>query len=486
MRFLRRSLTGLFLLCLTLGLLAYAGEVIYSAVEARATKEPRVPERRERVFAVNAQLAEAGTTRPTLTAFGEVQSRRKLELRAKAGGTLVELADAFEEGGQVRTGQVLGRTDPADAQSALDRAESDLLDARAEVREAARGVELARDELAAAREQAALRERAYQRQTDLETRGVGTTATVEVAELAAAQARQAVLASRQALAQAEARVDQADTRLARAGIARDEAERRLGDTRIVAGFSGTLADVAAVQGGLVSVNEQLATLIDADALEVAFRISTAQYARLLDDGGALIRAPVTVTMETFGLELATSAVITRESAAVGEGQTGRLLFARMDAPAGMKPGDFVSVSIREPALSDVVRLPATARGSDGQVLVVDAENRLEAIPVTLVRRQGDEILVRGDTLEGRRVVTNRSPLLGLGIKVRVLDASPDAPASEKIAMLELTEDRRARLIAFVEDSVEMPKDVKTRLLAQLTQARVPEHTVTRLERRMGG
>ena len=45
---------------------------------------------------------------------------------------------------------------------------------------------------------------------------------VGTAELAAAQARQTVLGSRQALAQAEARVDQAATRLVRAEIAQAE------------------------------------------------------------------------------------------------------------------------------------------------------------------------------------------------------------------------------------------------------------------------
>ena len=46
MRFLRQSLTGLFLLSLTLGLLVYAGQIIFSAVQDRMADEPRMPERR--------------------------------------------------------------------------------------------------------------------------------------------------------------------------------------------------------------------------------------------------------------------------------------------------------------------------------------------------------------------------------------------------------------------------------------------------------
>ena len=46
MRFFRQGLLGLFLLSLTLGILAYAGQTLRLAVEARMAREARVPERR--------------------------------------------------------------------------------------------------------------------------------------------------------------------------------------------------------------------------------------------------------------------------------------------------------------------------------------------------------------------------------------------------------------------------------------------------------
>lgn len=485
MRFLRQCLTGLFLVSLTLGILAMAGFTIFSAVKERLASKPHIPERRERMYAVNVITAREQVNIPVLTAFGDVQSRRTLEIRSKLGGRLIWLAGQFEEGGQVKAGQILAQLDPADAQSMLDRAESDLLDASAEAREADRALVLARDELTAAQEQVELRLRAYKRQQELEQRGVGTTAAIETAELATAQARQQVLGSRQALALAEARVDQAATRLARAEIARDEAKRRLADTRITAGFSGTLTDVTVVEGGLVTANEKLAHLVDGDRLEVAFRVSTPQYLRLLDDKGALIHAPVTATLDVYGLNLEARGKISRDSAVVGEGQTGRLIFARLDAAPGLKPGDFVTVSVKEPPLERSVRLPASALGPGNKVLALGKEDRLEALQVELLRRQGDDILVRGAGLAGREIVTKRSPLLGSGIKVRPLRHSEGA-ASARDEMLELSQERRARLTAFVESATDMPEAVKTRLLGQLKQPRVPARMVQRLETRIGG
>lgn len=488
MRFLRHSLAGLFLFSLTLALLVYAGAMILGAVQDRMADEPRVPPARERVFAVNIVPAVEETIVPRLTAFGQVQSRRTLELRAAAGGTIIEMNEAFEDGGQVEEGEVLLRIDPVNAEAALARAETDLRDADAERRDAARALDIARDTLAAAEEQATLRARAFTRQTDLRDRGVGTEATVETAELAAASARQAVLSARSALANAEARVDQAETAYDRAALARDEAQRDLDDTVMTSEFDGTLSGVTAVAGGLVSANERLAELIDQDALEAAFRVSTAQYARLLDPEGRLREAPVTVTLDVQGIGLSAQGRISRASAAVGEGQVGRLVFARLDAARALKPGDFVTVTTEEPALENVVRLPATALDAAGSVLVVNDEERLEELSVELIRRQGDDVLVRGAGLEGRDVVRERTPLLGPGIKVRPIRpvAQGETAEAEAPAMVELSPERRARIRAFIQASPRLPEDIKTRILTQLEETQVPARMVERIESRMGG
>ena len=102
-----------------------------------------------------------------------------------------------------------------------------------------------------------------------------------------------------------------------------------------------------------------------------------------------------------------------------------------------------------------------------------------------MRRQGDDVLVRARDLQGTRIVAERSPLLGAGIKVRALTAET-ATVPEAPAMVELTAERRAKLIAFVEANNRMPAQVKERLLANLAKDQVPAQMVKRLEGRMGG
>ena len=489
MRFMRRSLTGLFLVAFTLGILAYAGHMVRTAIVARLSDEPTERAPRERVLAVNVVPVTLRDVVPTLTTFGEIRSTRTLDLRAKLAGTIIELGPGFVEGGRVEAGQLLARVDPSDAKSALAVAQADLAEAEAELRDAKRALMLANDDVEAARAQAQLREQALERQKSLKDRGFGSQALVEQAELAAAAARQAVLSRRQALANAESRVDQARIEVTRARINVSEAERKLADTEIRAAFSGTLAGVSLVEGGLVANNEQIAQLIDPAQLEVAFRISAQQYERLLDEDGNLVRAEITVTLDADGAALVAKGRITRESGAVAADQTGRLLFAGLRQARGFRPGDFVTVKVEEPMLTGVAVLPATAVDAAHEVLVLGPDNRLEVASVTFLRRQGNKVIVAAPALEGRKVVAERTPLLGAGIKVQPIEtaASADATAAAAdVELVELTPEQRARLVALVENTPDLPADAKQRVLAQLSQDRVPASTVRRIETRMGG
>ena len=472
-------------MAVTFGLMAYAGNMVWSALEASWSEEPRQRPQRERVFAANVVTVTPETIRPVLSTFGELRARRTLELRASTAGEVIWLSDKVEEGGEVTAGDVLVRIDPFEAQSALDTASADLAEAEADLRDAERLLLLSRDEIKAAEDQVRLQTNALARQQDLLGRGVGSTAAVENAELALSSANQSVLSRRQAEASAEARIDQARTTLARRKISLGEAERRLSDTQIEAEFAGILGDVTVIEGGRVSAGEPLARLIDPTELEVAFRVSTPQHTRLIDENGVLVGADITASIDILGVDLTAKGTVSRESAAVGDGQTGRQLFARLETAPGFRPGDFVRVEILEPELRGVARLPSSAVDASGKVLVIGEGDRLEVAETRVVRREGDDVLVRARDLAGREIVAERTPLLGAGIKVRpVRPDGAEAPAEPEL--LALDPERRARLVAFVEGNQFMPDEAKTRVLTALKKDKVPARMVERIESRMGG
>jgi len=119
--------------------------------------------------------------------------------------------------------------------------------------------------------------------------------------------------------------------------------------------------------------------------------------------------------------------------------------------------------------------------------MLGAEDRLEAAPVSLLRRQGDDVLVSvPPELAGREIVAARTPVLGDGIRVnpfrRDADGQAEAEAPETIT---LDDDRRARLIGYVENNSRIPEDARARMIQQLNAAEVPAQMVARLEARMG-
>lgn len=184
MRFFNRSIFGLFLTVLTIGVLLIAVYVFKNAQDDREDrKRPRSD--RERSFSVYVLPLKIESINPEVTVFGEVVSGRTLELRTSAGGKLVQMSENFRKGGTVSEGELLFATDPSSANAEVQLAETDVMEAKAELSEAEDALLLSNDELRAASHQYELRIQAAKRQRSLLKRGVGTEAAVEAAELSA-------------------------------------------------------------------------------------------------------------------------------------------------------------------------------------------------------------------------------------------------------------------------------------------------------------
>ena len=158
-------------------------------------------------------------------------------------------------------------------------------------------------------------------------------------------------------------------------------------------------------------------------MDIALRLSTAQYARLLDETGTLRASSVAVTLPGLPDAPPLRGQLDRVSAAVGEGQSGRLVYASLDAgiEAGLallKPGDFVEVVIEGATLTDAALVPATAVGRQGTVLTLGPDDRLVEVTVTVLGRQGDGVIIAVGALAGREIVAERSAFLGDGIRIR--------------------------------------------------------------------
>ena len=480
MRFITRSLMGLVLLTLTLALLALAGSRIFLAYKDKSAGGFGNREVRERVFTVEVMDVKLGAEFPEIQTFGEVISGRTLELRAAASGELVQISDNFREGGYVKKGEILFQTNPAIAQSRLLISKNELAEAEADLLDGRRSLSITTQEIKAAERQLELRIKAEKRQERLRERGVGSETAMETASLATSSAEQAVLAKRLSLANSEAKIARAETLVDRRKINVNEAARILSETTVKAEFDGVLTGVSAVLGRLVNANEQLGSLIDPDALEIAFRVSNDEFRALA--AGNLAEAELRIALDEDSYF---SGQIDRVSAAVAAGETGRELFAHVQNAAllNIQPGDFVSVAVREPILKKVVKIPSSAASTNGEVLVINNDNRLEEATVEILRSSGNDLIVRANSIEGRKLVIARAPQLGEGIRVN--PRAPGGATIEEKKMVRLDPERRNKILAMLRNNKRMPEAVRNRLIKQFEKDEVLEEVLDRIESRMG-
>jgi RND family efflux transporter MFP subunit len=488
MRALLRAFGGTVLTAVTLGLLV-AAIGLFRPNEDEGGGFGRGGGGQERSFAVLVEDASIGTATPSIEAYGRVATAQRVSLRATASGQIVELSDALRVGAEVEKDAVLLRIDPADATRALRRAEADVSDAEAQLAERRAALDLLRLERRVAETQRDLQSSALERTEGLALRGAVTEAGVEAAQLSLAQAEQTLLTREQSIVSGESALKRAQITLDRASISLEEAQQALADTTVTAPFPARVEAAELALGQQVAGNEVLATLVDPRALEVSFRISNAEFARLIEGGGEVPDLRAEITLPLGDVPFTTEADVSRQGTVVSAGETGRTLFATLSPDAGgiLRPGDFVTVRVEEPPLQRVSGVPASAVSTDSFVLILGEEDRLLERPVEIARREGDQVLVRG-LVPGDRYVVSLNPQLAEGVRVRPIER---ATGAEPIARAEpetirLDPERRARLLAFVEESARMPDAVKARMRSALEQPDVPVEVVSRLEARMGG
>ena len=491
-----RAVAGVAIGGASLAILLFAGNIVYRAAVEGGAGAGDVKTPRERSYSVTVAKLEAQTITPVITSYGHVASGRTLEVRSSVAGQLVELPENFRDGGVVAEGDLLFRIDPARLESAVALAENDVREAEAELAEAASALELAKMEADVAGEQRDIRAEAAARQQGLHDRGISTAAELEAALLARASAEQTHVNRMQVVASDEARLSQAAIALDRRKIALDDARRALNDATVVAPFAGVVSDVNAHAGGLVSANEKLATLVGMNDLEVAFRVTNTQFSRLLNAQGQLRKTEITVEAQSGQSSSEWTAQLDRVGAESGDGQVGRIVYARLVEPdvTRVRPGDFVVVRVPEKPLEQVAQIPSSAATADGRILVLGDNNRLEEVQATLLRQQGNDLIV-GDVPFGKDYVEVRALQLGPGIQVEpVAVAAAEAgdgtatqtaaPAEAAPDTVKLDDTRRQKIIDFVNASESMKPEMREKFLEELAREDVPLATVEKFESKM--
>ena len=373
----------------------------------------------ERVWVVEAVEVAYGELQPELMLFGEVIAGREVEMRALVAGSVVALGDNFVEGGSVRRGELLVAIDPFESQALLDERTAQLNEARARAEEIVTSSQSESEAVEREIEQAGMIADDVARYEVLRSRGTVSQKALDDAKLALSRQREAVIVRRNAFDTWATKLAQQNAVIDRLEVGVRRARRDLDRTRLLAPMDGFLSDATAAIGRRLSINDRVARLVAAEAMEVHLNLSDSQYGRLLDEGGLKGRA-VRVVWKVGARSVVADAIIERTGARIDAASGGVPVYARLegvDLGSPLRPGAFVEVTLDDRRYSDVARLPESALHGD-TVYAVEGD-RLAARRVEVIARHGEDVVVRGELQDGDRVVTTHFTEIAPGVKVDV-------------------------------------------------------------------
>ena len=491
MNFLLRSFLGLIILSITLGFLIFGSFVLIEALKKRSEKSDNRRFQKERVFAVNVETLNKQIASPKILSYGEIYSKRMLEIRPLVSGRLDYVSEKFVEGGYVKSGDILFRLNQKDYLNELEIAEIDLEDTKAQLSEAISKLDYANLEFEVSESQLNLRKNALDRQTQLAESGLITSSQLENTQLAYSSSKQQFLNKQNLVKSSKNAIDKLKIQLKRRSISIDKAKRNLDETEIKAPFDGIIASVNILPGSVINKNEKLGTLLDPNSLEVMFNLSANEFARVIDKDGKLLNLDITAYLKLSNNDIPFSGKIERINPEIMNIGSGRKLFASINLGENktLRPGDFVVLEIKEPSLKNVTVLPSSAVTIDGKIFILEEDNRLKEIEVTILRRQGNEVIVSGAPTD-KEYVMQRSPQLGNGLKIKPLrkkdrEISNSVNLSKNNELVTISPEKQKKLINILDKLDRMPKSVKDRLYEEINSGKIKAKTLKRLEKNMG-
>lgn len=367
--------------------LGFGGFKLLVATKAEVAPQPR-KEVINRVETVAVALTDA---RPIYTAYGTVEATRKADLRFAIAGEIEAVSTRFRNGTVVRAGDELARLD------------TELLTiAREEIAEQRDAEEI---NLASLETQLDLRQRQFDRISQMKAASVASQARLDDTNLALTQ-------SKNALSQSRSRLRQLDLALMRA-------ERNLREARLLAPFAGVLSGVDVGIGKVITSATPLGAITDIDNLEVSFVVPAEVYA----EAATLSGEPVTIIWKAGGRDVgALRGEVIRAEGSVTASEGGGRLYASLPGGEGspeIPPGAFVEVRVPSLLLEGIAIVPDTALFDNDTVYVISGD-RSEARTVEVLSRSEGRIYIRGDLRDGDRIITTRIPGLGEGILVKAV------------------------------------------------------------------
>ncbi|GAA0782134.1 MULTISPECIES: efflux RND transporter periplasmic adaptor subunit [Pseudomonadati] len=304
----------------------------------------------------------------SVSSYGVVQPKYNTDLVSQVNGEITYLSDSFVKGGFVKAGEVLAKIDASDY-------ESDLLDAQASIASA----------------QASL----------VQERANAKVAEKEWAQISNGTPTDLSLRKPQ-LAQEIARLKSAEAGLHRA-------ERNLERTIIRAPYDSLVSSREVGLGSYVSKGSPIGGLLSTDVAEVRLPLADKEI-QYLDAKG--LNATVALVGSFAGNKQAWQGKIVRSEGVVDSKSRMTYLVAEVIDPYGLTSdkrelrfGTYVTANINGANAGEVAIIPRHLI-VNGQVAIMDDEQKLRYKDVTMLRQEGAKVVISEGLENGMNLITS--------------------------------------------------------------------------------
>ncbi|CAH0991821.1 Efflux pump periplasmic linker BepF [Sinobacterium norvegicum] len=375
---------------LPLLVLVIGGFAVYGLMTGRPVPEP-IDSPAGPATAVDVFIATPESVRLTVSSQGTIRPHRAIDIVAQVGGKVDSVSDVYLNGDFFTEGQQLLRIEDADFRFAVIRAESIVAEAK---------------ELLATIKGQAL-------QAKREWRDLGN------------EDANALFLKKPQLRAAEARVAAAKSDLSQAKLS-------LQRTVIRAPFDGRIEETLVNLGQYVAPGAAIAKIYATDKVEVRLPLTDRQIAlldlplRYQNSEAALSPTKVELSADFGGQRWQWQGYIKRTSASIDVQNRVLYALAEIDLPfakdeSNRRPpltvGQFVEAKIEGRELDNILLLPRKALQPGNLLWLVDADDKLQSLPIELIKSTRQQVAVRAEVAGEVRVLVSALDYYVVGLQV---------------------------------------------------------------------
>ena len=362
---------------------------------------------------------------------GRISAASIAEIRPQMGGIIQKRL--FEEGSEIKAGQVLYQIDPAPLQAAYDNAAANVAAARRAADRARAAVAVSR--AGVVRQRAVLENARTNRKRfeDLVAEGAVSASQrdqavteADVAEATLLSAEAQVESDREAVAAAEAGIRQAEAALEAARIS-------LGYARVTAPIGGRIGKSMVTVGALVTASQPtpLATIQQLDPIYVDVTQSSANLLRLRQNlasgqlkGNGPQQARVKLLLED-GTPYPSEGALKFSDLTVDPSTGSFILRTLFPNPQHvLLPGMYVRAIVQEGVVDQAILVPQQSVSRDPKgnplALVVDGSEKVAQRKIEVDRAVGDKWLVSAGLAPGDRLIVEGTQKVRPGASVKAV------------------------------------------------------------------